>query len=102
MTVTAQNAYNISHLIIVFWGPVLIMMFSYVIIAYKLMQYALQGVQAKPETARKETTEEETPPDVQDALLSVKVRLILRKTFQCYKKKKQKRSAHGGDQTRVV
>ncbi|KIH64865.1 hypothetical protein ANCDUO_04819 [Ancylostoma duodenale] len=39
----AENAYNITHLIIVFWGPLLVLIVSYVFIATKLMHYSSNG-----------------------------------------------------------
>lgn len=36
-----QQFYNISHLILVFYGPLLMLGISYIVIAVKLMQYSI-------------------------------------------------------------
>lgn len=36
-----QQFYNVTHLILVFYGPLLMLLVSYVIIAVKLMQYSI-------------------------------------------------------------
>ncbi|VDK49798.1 unnamed protein product [Anisakis simplex] len=40
-----QNIYNISHLVLVFWGPLLVLLVSYAFIAFRLMQYSIRGPQ---------------------------------------------------------
>uniref|UniRef100_A0A0N5ABQ6 G_PROTEIN_RECEP_F1_2 domain-containing protein n=1 Tax=Syphacia muris TaxID=451379 RepID=A0A0N5ABQ6_9BILA len=38
---TTQKLYNISHLVLAFWGPLVVMMISYIFIAVRLLQYSI-------------------------------------------------------------
>ncbi|CAD6185285.1 unnamed protein product [Caenorhabditis auriculariae] len=42
LTRFVENSYNILHLVLVFWGPLLVLVVCHVLIATKLMQYSLR------------------------------------------------------------
>lgn len=43
LTQTFENSYNIAHLLLVFWGPLIVLIVTYAVIATKLTKYSLKA-----------------------------------------------------------
>ncbi|CAL2049439.1 hypothetical protein CAEBREN_01850 [Caenorhabditis brenneri] len=84
---TFENTYNITHLIIVFWGPLIVLIVTYAVIATKLMKYSLRAPGTQSIRRPMPTAADDSPKDiivhvnVEDGLL--KKEGSLKKVVRC-------------------
>ncbi|EFO89745.1 hypothetical protein GCK72_023732 [Caenorhabditis remanei] len=111
LTETFENIYNIVHLFLVFWGPLIVLIVTYAVIATKLMKYSLRAPGTQSVRRPMPTAADDSPKDVivhvnlEDGLL--KKDGSFRKVVKCCKeelipkqhRKKSNRKNGGKDST---
>uniref|UniRef100_A0A1I7T5S3 G_PROTEIN_RECEP_F1_2 domain-containing protein n=1 Tax=Caenorhabditis tropicalis TaxID=1561998 RepID=A0A1I7T5S3_9PELO len=84
---TFENSYNIAHLVLVFWGPLIVLIVTYAVIATKLMKYSLRAPGTESVRRPMPTAADDSPKDmivhvnVEDGLL--KKEGSLKKVVKC-------------------
>ncbi|CAI2356553.1 unnamed protein product [Caenorhabditis sp. 36 PRJEB53466] len=87
LTQTFENTYNIAHLILVFWGPLIVLIVTYAVIATKLMKYSLKPPGSQSIRRPMPTAGDDSPKEViihvnpEDGLLKKKG--SMKKVIKC-------------------